>query len=454
MYGVLLVTIVILTYANNLSGPFFFDDLEYIVANPHIRSFDPSVVLTGPLIARPVVNLSLAVNYAFGGLDVTGYHAFNILLHAVNTLLLFGLVRGALRTNSAASHRDPRTSGVAAIIAALWAVHPLQTESVNYLTQRSELFAGFFYLMTMYASARGSGRRLDGWQALAVITCFLGMATKQWMVTAPVLVLLYDMCVASRSPRDALSARPSLYAGLAASLTIVPALLFLGLQPAAVGWWHGVSPYDYALNQSRMITRYLRLVVWPFPLVIDYGEPTPLTVADVWPDLAMVGALVVAAAILLFRRPRAGFLGAWFFVILAPSSSIVPIISEVGAERRMYLPLAAVVTFLVLLVASRVKPLIGAVFAVAVGALLVARTMERNAEYADPAVLWRSATREIPTNPRAHNSLGATLGMRGEVEEAIAEFNEALRLRPGYVNARENLALATRTLETRNRVAR
>src|SRR5882724_9117324 len=111
------------------------------------------------------------------------------------------------------------------------------------------------------------------------------------MVTAPLIVLLYDACFAKPSFRDALAARPWLYVGLAASLTIVPGLLLLGLQPTAVGWWHGVGPFDYAMNQGRMITRYLRLVVWPSPLVIDYGEPMAITFAEVAFELGVLTAL-------------------------------------------------------------------------------------------------------------------------------------------------------------------
>jgi hypothetical protein len=274
------------------------------------------------------------------------------------------------------------------------------------------------------------------------------MATKQMMISAPVIVLLYDVCFVRRSVRDALAARPFLYAGLSAALAIVPTLLLLGLQPTAVGWWRGVGPFDYALDQSRMITRYLRLTFWPDPLVIDYGEAATVALRDAWREVCVIAALLVVTGIALVRKPPIGFLGAWFFLILAPSSSFVPIVSEVGAERRMYLPLVAVIALVVVLLRSRATPTIGAMLAAVAGALLIVRTVDRNIDYADPVILWRSAARTIPKNPRAHNSLGATLGSHGELAEAIAEFNEALRLRPDYVNARRNLALTTRKIET------
>jgi len=448
VYGVLLSFLVVVAYANNLSGPFFFDDLEYIVHNPYIRSLRPSVVLGGVLSARPVVNISLAANYAIGGLDVRGYHVINIFIHACNTILLFALV---LRTLRATRSDRNDAIGIAFPAAALWSVHPLQTESVNYVMQRSEMLGGFFYLLTLYAAARGIGRRLDVWQAVAIVACFLGMATKQLVITAPFMVLVYDRCFITDSFGRALAARPWLYAGLAASLPIVPSLMLFGLQPIAVGWWQGVGPLEYALNQARSITLYLRLVVWPSPLLIDYGEPVRVTVADVWPELGFIVALVLATLLLLARRPRIGFLAAWFFVILAPSSSFIPIVTEVAAERRMYLPLAGLVALFVIAV-RRWRPdvvgSLGAILLLAIGAAWTSRTMARNAEYADPAMLWRAAVAAFPDNFRAHNNLGATLASRGEYAEAIREFREALRLKPEYAKeTRGNLERAIHALE-------
>ena len=109
----------------------------------------------------------------------------------------------------------------------------------------------------------------------------------------------------------------------------------------SAGFSNDVSPWTYLLNQTIMITRYLYLTIWPRPLVAWYGWALPLTIADVIPYALFVMFLLMLTAAALLRQPRVGFLGAWFFITLAPTSTIVPIATEMGAERRMYLPLIA-----------------------------------------------------------------------------------------------------------------
>src|SRR5262249_9476793 len=152
---------------------------------------------------------------------------------------------------------------------------------------------------------------------------------------APVMMVLYDRVFVFDSVKKALRARWRLYAGLAASWLVLAFLLSSSPRASSAGFSIGVSPWTYLLNQTVMIVRYLRLAVWPRALAVDYGWPVPLTLTDVLPEALLVLALAAATIAALIRRPPLGFLGAWFFITLAPSSSIVPIATEVGAERRM-----------------------------------------------------------------------------------------------------------------------
>jgi len=342
-----------LTYANSLSGPLLFDDQSAILDNLQIRHLWPLLdAFTGPrhgvLTSRPIVNLSFAINYAIGGLSVRGYHVGNVSLHILSALVLFAIVRTTLATPKLRDRFAPASNGLALACALVWMVHPLQTESVDYVTQRTELMMGLFYLLTLYFSIRAAGASApDRWQAAAIVSCLIGMGCKESMVTAPVIIVLYDRIFIFDSLRATFRSRKTLYGGLALAWIEFAALMITS-QPKSVGFSAGVSPWTYLLNQAPMIVQYLTLTVWPHALVLDYGLPRQLVLTDVLAPGALVVTLIMLTAWALAVRPPIGFLGAWFFITLAPASSLVPIVTEVGAERRMYLPLAGLVALAVI----------------------------------------------------------------------------------------------------------
>jgi len=190
-----------------------------------------------------------------------------------------------------------------------------------------------------------------------------------------------------------------------------------------------------------MIVKYLRLAVWPRDLVANYGWPAPITFGEAVPYLLVVAGLVAIAAFFLARRPHWGFLGAWFFITLAPTSSVVPIATEVGAERRMYLPLIAIAT-LVVLVVDRLSVRGGRggrIAAVAVLALvstaLATGTFLRNRDYQSALALARTTVDRYPTSV-AHHALGEELLLAGEHDQGLAELRQAL---PGAPRAHYTL---------------
>ena len=296
-----------LAYAGSFAGPFLFDDQNAVVKNATIRTLTPiSVPLSPPrdtpVAGRPVVNLTFAGNYAIGGLDVTGYHAVNLAFHLLTALVLFGVVRRTLRQASMPDDLSRAAGGVALASALVWELHPLNSEVVNYVAQRTESAMALCYLVTLYAAIRAAhdGQRW-GWRLVAIAACAAGMAAKESMVTAPVMVLLYDRVFLYPSFRAALRERGALYLGLAATWGVLVALL-LGVPRTSVGFAAGVTPWTYFLNQLSIIARYLWLTVWPRALVLDYGLPRPLTVSDV----LLPGALVLAAGVLTLAAIVAG----------------------------------------------------------------------------------------------------------------------------------------------------
>ncbi len=451
---------ILVVYANSLSGPFIFDDIPNILGNHAIRALWPPQRLFDPppeagIASRPVVSLSLALNYAISGYRVWSYHAVNLLIHILAALTLFGLVRRALHSRALREQYAAIATPLAVAVAGLWAVHPLQTQAVTYVIQRCESLMGLFFLLTLYCAVRGwEAPPRRRWHAFAVLACLAGMATKEVMVAAPFIVLLYDVVFNQRPLRRALAASRSLYIGLA--VTLIPLVILTGLTGGQT--LHAdrlpVTPIEYARTQPQVILHYLRLAIWPAPLVLDYGWPVaPWSRA--WPAGLAILALVAATGWALRRRPRLGFLSAWFFVILAPTSSVVPL-QDLAFEHRMYLPLAGVVAAVIMGGAAllRRKTITATALlatALVTAAALGAATLARNRDYRSEVAIWSDTVAKRPANARAQLSLGVAYDRAGLKTEAARHTAEALRLNPNSAKAQTNhgigLLEAGRTLE-------
>ncbi|HEX6882973.1 MAG TPA: tetratricopeptide repeat protein [Planctomycetota bacterium] len=457
-----LLALAFATYRASLEVPFLWDDEIAIVRNPRLARLwpfgDAGHALETPEDGRPVVRLTLALNHALGGLEVPGegpgariarsfgigrgalavrgYHWLNLALHWANALLLAALVRATLRR---LSRWSAAADGLGWLVAALWLVHPLQSEAVTYVIQRTELLMALAYLATLLCAARAlEERRRALWSALAVLACALGMASKEAMASAPLAVALYDRAFAFPSWRAAWARRRSLYLGLVSTWLVLGALVAGGPRAQSVGFGLGVAWWEYARLQVGVLGDYLRLALWPSELLFDYG-----TAFSTRPGPLLPGALVLAAVLLatgwaLVRRPQLAFLPAAALLVLAPSSSVVPIVSEIGAERRAYLPLAALIVALVLathaglarfLAPARAMRGVSALALVLVG-LLAHGTTQRLHDYRSALAIWRDAARLRPDNPRARNHVGRELLHGGRPDEALAEFSAAMAL-PG-----------------------
>jgi protein O-mannosyl-transferase len=269
----------------------------------------------------------------------------------------------------------------------------------------------------------------------------LGMATKEVMVSAPLMVLLYDRTFLAGTFREAWQRRGRWHLGLFGTWLVLGFMLVCmgGSRGQAAGFGLRVTPWAYALTQCRAIILYLRLAAWPHPLVFDYGMDVVQRIGAVAPQ-ALVLTLLVGGTIFMLRyRPVLGFVGMWFFAILAPSSSVVPLVGQTMAEHRMYLPLAAVITLFVLGLSAwlgRRSLLIFAVVAVGLGWL----TIQRNKDYRSDLAIWSDTVAKRPGNARAYNNLGGALANTpGQLPEAIAAFQKALQIQPNYAGAYNNL---------------
>jgi Flp pilus assembly protein TadD len=500
----LLVVSIVAAYSNSFSGAFVFDDLLSIKENPTIQHLWPLADVLSPpsegrtVGGRPVLNLSLAINYALGGLNVWGYHAFNLGIHAVAALVLFGLVRRTLRTKVGRTFSVGGGAGVevfALAVALLWALHPLQTESVTYVVQRAESLMGLFYLLTLYCFVRSvqpsdlaptplfqkgrgftleptprshvtenreleaRGRRREFlplspslWTMLSVLSCLFGMATKEVMVSAPVMVLLYDRTFISGSFREALRRRWRCYLGLGLSWVLLGFLLIrFGGRGETAGLDAGIRLGDYLLTQPPAIVRYLSLCAWPRDLIFDYGFEAqwiqhPMSVL---PYALVIVILAAGTVWALGKRPVVGFLGAWFFAILAPTSW-VPGNRQTTSEHRMYLALIPVAVGAVWMVGrpfsrgGRGAKTIAGLAGIAVLLSLGVLTHARNAVYESPVGLMSDNLAKRPGNAFAEDDLGYVLQHADQLPEAIEHYERAVRLKPDSVRMQLNLASALR----------
>jgi tetratricopeptide (TPR) repeat protein len=456
-------------YGRHLAAPFIADDSLAVVTNDSIRRLTPLFGDAGgrgplnpdidlPVTARPLTNLSFALSYRAGGLDPRGYRVVNIALHTLAAWLLWAIARRAIRRGAA----DPACADAAGLlapaIALLWAVHPLLTESVFYVTQRSELLVGVCYLAVLYASLRywdaATPAPRGRWLAAAGLACLTGAACKEVIVTAPAVVLLLHLTLY----RDRPPARSwPLYAALLPSWLMLLALQWDAPHRMSSGFGLGVSLADWWLTQAGVLLMYLKLAVYPWPLVVLYDLPWADPPAVAWAHAAAVAALALAALGLVVRRHWAGLLLGSALVILSPTH-VVPMITEVAAERRMYLPLAALVALAVLAVhallcraaarsATAARPgrapaIAACGLAATLAAVYGAGSIGRVAAFADPLALWTEVAAAQPHNARAQHNVAVELAMAGRLGEAIVRFRLALAARPGFAQSHHGLGMA------------
>ena len=426
---------VLLAYSNCWQVPFQFDDWDNIAGNEAIRSLVlPPDVENTLLKRRPVARWSLWLNHSLGGLEVTGFHIGNVAIHLAATLVLFGLVRRTLQLPALAPRWGARADIIAFACALLWSLHPLQTQSVTYLVQRMEALMALTFLLTLYCLLRSQqARRGWLWQLGAVASCGLSIGTKEVGMMAPLVALLFDGVFLSPGWSSLFRRRWAMY------LAMLPAMLWFvwamrNVARENVG--NGITSWEYFRSQPGVILHYLRLVLWPNVLVLDYNWP----ITQQWPQILVPGliltALLAGSLLLLWKRPPLGFLGLSFFIVLAPTSSLLPIL-DLAFEHRMYLPLAAIVVLAVLAAAALVERAANRQSAGRIalaGLLLMAialgwRTHRRNEDWTSDLALWGANVRDNPASRRGWGNYSKALLDRGRQAEAIVAVQRAIAIK-------------------------
>ncbi len=414
----------LLAYLHSLTGTFIFDDATAITGNKNIGRLFPIVFST-----RWVVDLSFRLNYALGGFNPADFRAVNLAVHIASALLLFGIIRRTLVLPRFGERFSDTSVWLAGVTALCFVAHPLQTSSVTYICQRYEVMMALCFLATLYAfvravTAHGRAARLV-WAVASVLACLLGMGTKEVMLAAPLVALVYDWIFIRGSLPHTRRLRAGLHAGLLltwVALAVMEMRMLAIMAEAGHGITGSASPSIYLATQTEVILHYLRLSVWPSGQCLDYAWPLVSGWGDVWGAALVIVGLGVATLYGIARRSSWGFLGACFFLVLAPSSSLMPA-PDAAFEHRMYLPLAAVLTTVVLGGYLLLRPLAARTrcprlmwFLIAVGltGALSITTHQRNKAYASNETMWRDVLAKQPGNYRQRLALFYALFAQGD----------------------------------------
>lgn len=483
----ILITLLLgtLAYANSFGVPFVFDDLEGITGNEVIRDLR-NFLPGGPgyeYSRRWVGMLSFALNYRLGGLDVTGYHLFNLAVHLGTAALVYVLVLLAFRTPRLVdSQLAPRATTAALLAALFFVAHPVQTQAITYIVQRLASLCTFFYLLSLVLYVWGrlrleaAGDQTPATRPQPLITALpfagsllaavLAMFTKEIAFTLPLAALLFELCFFQGEWRK----RLLLLLPLLLTLAIIPVLVLTSQELTAAGTFVQtrveIPRLHYLFTQFPVIVTYLRLLLLPINQNLDYDYPiytTFFTPPVALSFLLLTGLLTLA--IWLFRKsatrqpapspqPTAPELRLiafgifWFFLTISIESGLIPL-ADVIFEHRLYLPsigLAGALAVAVLMISRKTSTLLAGrlplLAAAAVILALTTATWQRNQVWRNEVALWEDTTRKSPGKARPWYNLGTHLKDTGSPAEALAPLMRAVSLDPQYAEAWHNLGLA------------
>ena len=439
----------IASYCNTFGVPFLFDDIARIVNEPSIRTvWPPSVAMQNS--NRPFGQYTFALNYACHGYDVFGFHFANLGIHLIGALFLYGFVKRSLRRCGPRYHASAPL--LAFSIAVVWVVHPLNTQAVTYIVQRLESLMGLAYLATLYCFARSQDSKTSWfWMLCSIVACAFGMGCKEVMVSAPLVVLWYDRAFMASSWRELFRKRKYFYGILTSTWTVLVWSMVhyrLDYSNGSLYQVEGLTSWTYLLSQSSVLVHYLSLAVWPRGQCVYLAWPVSHAIQEVLPQFLFVSALFASTVWAVFHHPRWGFLGGCFFLVLAPTSSVIPI-KDLAFEHRMYLPLAAVIA-LALTGAYELLSRIGISKAYAshihlgtsilLALALGITAFHRNKVFVSETSVWKDTLVKSPRNVTVWVGLGGLLAKEKKYAEACEHFERALEIAANDPSANANYA--------------
>ncbi len=460
-----------IVFYNSLGNSFHFDDSHHIVDNPYLKSLKdiPELFTDTRTFSvwegnnrhyRPLLMLTYSINYAIGGLNPFGYHIVNLAFHVGSAFLIFLIVQ--------AIHTPPLLKGVqggffiALAAALIFAVHPFNSEVVNYISTRSSVMSAFFFLLAFYCWVRFRSQKVSSYFLLltsyfyiaSLLAFLLGMLTKEVVITLPIVLWLYDFYFVPVSCNNKRSAVVEHIKRLTVYLPFwlfvaIPYVLIRGvLVQRSGGVAFTVLPrsyYENLLMESSVLLKYIYLWLVPSNLSVEHKVWRVPSIADGYTVLSIVviaGLLVFA--LWLYRRSErryavVSFFILWYFIILSPLM-VIPL-NTVLQENRAYLAGIFFAVTAGILIWYFARMFSGLHLWAGISVLIVilffcsAMTIARNKVWKDDLSLWTDAVRKSPSSARAHHFLALTYSKAGKVDTAIAEYEKALELEEGYSRA-------------------
>ena len=456
IFPLLLISLfTVVAYVPALYGPFVFDDVNIIVNDVSVTKFPPDLNWSNPS-SRPLVGLTFSINYLIGGLSTRVFHLTNVVLHLLCGWLIASLTKLVV-TGGILSKRLPQnidSNKIVILLTAFWMLHPMSTSATAYIVQRSEILAACAIVGFQIAILRDAAAPHRWWQWIAAAIFVAGMYCKVNTVSALPIALLLDRLVLSQSWRDVFRQRGLLYLvpvllGIAAFVVMLPSLR---RGDAGVGFAEEIPTIPvYLATQARVFWHYLALCVWPSDLCIDYRWPPVASIVSAFPWIALTLGLLATGVWLYWRGMLIGWLVLTVFLLLAPTSSFIPV-TDIALDHRMYLATAAVIASLMLVVQKaserwcwRCDAWVTWAIAGSILMALFIRTSKRANDWSSGFDLWRSAAIVAPHNPRALQNLTNAADQEGRRGELLVVL-ETLR-NQCLTNGQRAPAVASRLAE-------
>lgn len=471
-----LIIIGILLYIKTLNFPFVFDGHDFILKNPLIRDLDYfekmldykefaeldetlgfSEDITNSFFLRPVTYLTFSINYLLHGYNSAGFRSFNIAIHISNALLVYLLIEGLLTEICHLTTRTITTIRfIPALTALIFLVHPLQTESVTYITQRFASLAATFYLAPLlfyFYSVRSGGSRIKSivYRCLSFLFLLCGMFVKESLFTAPVMLVLMELVVLRTAVKVTfkrlfpfllcMGVIPTLVLLAASAQNHSPLSLTDALDIASQGT---MPTYPYAITQLCVLASYLRLMLLPYGQNLDPDYPlyTSLLQGRVLLSIAILMILCLLASNNFRKHPenpvnRLILFGLfWYFITISVSSSIVPL-PDLMAEHHTYLPSVGIFTILACMIdkirtsAVAIRYRLFIIFATILWSISCALlTSQRNEVWRSRISLWQDTVQKSPLKARPWLNLGMAHLDKSHFTDAIYCFKKVISLDP------------------------
>jgi len=441
-----------IVYLNSLNNGFIYDDIATIKENFAIRNpenigvfFTNTINTAGSSQVlqktyRPLVMTTFALNYWIGKFNVAGY---NILFHTANAVLIYILIILLLGMELNISQK--KINVMAFFASLLFAVHPVNTEAVNYIWQRSELMASFFYLLAVVTFIRYRGKTLQ--YVLLTVFYIMALISKEMAVTLPFILMLIDWYfMAGFNKRIFFNHFNKRYLPL-----IVITLTYSIYRLTGFGFFGDISDpskegvFNYFITQSRVILKYFQLIIIPVGFSIDHNFPVSRSIFDgkvIMSFIIIIIIILVGNYLAKYSKTTSLFM-LWFFIILIPTSTVISLYPIIMNDHRIYLAGAGIITAIIILLFSYLP---GKKFIIIVTGMVLVLfsflTIRRNIDWKDDISLWSATIKVSPGSFRAHDALGAAYLERGMLDEALKEKQKAIEINPNNVALYMNRGIA------------